>query len=115
MAKDDAFSELPGGFYSISKSSLLYDFKPVPFLNFKTKNKTMNKRQFNDLTTEEQWNWVVHNSDKITHAELEKGCTLIHSEVFRDGDCTSVEMKGFLGVTRGTHFLLAAIGITSYE
>ena len=75
----------------------------------------MTRTEFEELTPEQQWKWVIDNKEKISLIELDNDCTYISSECFKEvgnEECSgSISIKSYLGHSSGVFHLMAALGI----
>ena len=74
----------------------------------------MTKTEFNELTSQEQWKWVLDNKEKISLIELDNDVTYVSSVCFKEDDdeeTGSVSMKTWLGRDEGITDLMLALGI----
>jgi len=75
----------------------------------------MTRKEFEELTAEEQWQWVIDNKEQITQIDLDNDCTYVVADCFKvpdEPECTgSISMKSWLGNGHGLYDLFDALGI----
>ena len=75
----------------------------------------MTREEFEKLTPEKQWQWIVDNKSQVTLIELDNDCTYIHHPDFKEpgnDECTgSITMESYLGNGWGIKHLMKALGI----
>lgn len=78
-------------------------------------NNTMTREEFNELTAEQQWQWIIDNKEQIMLIELDNDCTYVSAPCFKEEgneECTgSISTKSYLGNGWGINHLITALGI----
>jgi hypothetical protein len=71
----------------------------------------MTLKEFENLSEQEQWNWVVRNSDSVKLIELDNDETYIRLKEWDEETGEYSRFKDWLGNGPGVGLLLNALGI----
>lgn len=75
----------------------------------------MKRKEFENLSAQDQWLFVLTHKDQILLVELDNDVTYVTSPLFKiegeDEDNGSVTMKSYLGISNGLFHLFKGLGV----